>query len=641
MFYFLIFELLASGSIAGSILWKRKFSEMLPLTCMFIALSLYVFGLLGFLRTGVFILVISLTLLNLCSFGVLLLRKRNFKEFISNFFSPGFFIFLIFFILSSVCTSKLVASSWDEFSHWVDSVKAMTDIDDFITNPLSFSAFQSYPPIMALFQYFFQVLHQILHPGSIFQENLVFFAYQIFALSLFFPFFKHFSFRKPFQIFLSSILCLVPTLFYYDFFNTAYIDPFVGLIAGIAFARILLEKNKDIFYHVFVCFAVPVCILAKDVGLFFALFVCLAYASDLFLSTIPSSKKRYPKLFLTAGIPFVLAFLAKFSWNSEIIRNNVEESFSAPFKISSYFSAFFLHNDTTYWQTVVDNFKNAFFENRFPIGNTELSISYFNLTIILGALLLFIYSLITQLPHFLNRKKSTATILVLLFIQLIIYDFSLGATYISKFSEYEAVKLASYERYLNIAYLSAFTVVILVIFYYLTQKVFKNAYALQIAFATALICIAPMHNVFDFLEQDCVRDAIEIRVPYENLKEQISQNCTGNSKIAFISQANAGFDFWVSKFNARPNELVRLSGWSSWSLGPAFFEGDIWSEDLSLEEFQKDVSEQDIEFLAIYQTNSYFNETYAPLFENPNDIAGNTLFRYNKEKELFELCPQS
>ena len=60
----------------------------------------------------------------------------------------------------------------------------------------------------------------------------------------------------------------------------------------------------------------------------------------------------------------------------------------------------------------------------------------------------------------LKERKVLKIILAVVFLQLVFYIYSLGATYVSNFSEYEAVRLASYQRYMNISYLVAAIVLI-------------------------------------------------------------------------------------------------------------------------------------------------------------------------------------
>ena len=50
-----------------------------------------------------------------------------------------------------------------------------------------------------------------------------------------------------------------------------------------------------------------------------------------------------------------------------------------------------------------------------------------------------------------ERAKAVRAAGILMFAQLIVYVYCLGATYAYRFSESEAIDLAAYNRYMNIA----------------------------------------------------------------------------------------------------------------------------------------------------------------------------------------------
>ena len=67
-----------------------------------------------------------------------------------------------------------------------------------------------------------------------------------------------------------------------------------------------------------------------------------------------------------------------------------------------------------------------------------------------------------------------------------------------------------------------------------------------------------------------------MRNRYEPLHQLIIRNCSseGEDKIYFISEATKGMDYWVTKFNSRPNSFSE--NWT-WSLVEPQFEGDRWT----------------------------------------------------------------
>lgn len=182
------FILLSSGSIFASSFYNKKYEEVLPITSAGIVLLLFLSGLIGQLQVGAIVIAIALFLL-LISSVFWAIRKKQVKRLINNTLTPAFFAFAIIFMGTCYFNYARMVTTWDEFSHWADIVKVMVNINDFGTNPMSYSAFKSYPPGMALFQYFMQEVF-IWTSNGLFNEWFLYVAYQIFGFSFIIPFLK-------------------------------------------------------------------------------------------------------------------------------------------------------------------------------------------------------------------------------------------------------------------------------------------------------------------------------------------------------------------------------------------------------------------------------------------------------------------
>ena len=161
------FLLLISGGVFCATFTSKKIEDILPLQFMVMMAVLYTFGLFGHLSWGIYFLHIAMILL----YGVSIaanIKTNKWKSTCANLFTPAFAILCAMFLVLNICDYGELAHTWDEFSHWMDSVKAMTYLDDFITNPHSESFFKSYPPAMSLLQYFFQktYLALMVYPGE-------------------------------------------------------------------------------------------------------------------------------------------------------------------------------------------------------------------------------------------------------------------------------------------------------------------------------------------------------------------------------------------------------------------------------------------------------------------------------------------
>ena len=69
-----------------------------------------------------------------------------------------------------------------------------------------------------------------------------------------------------------------------------------------------------------------------------------------------------------------------------------------------------------------------------------------------------------------------------------------------------------------------------------------------------------------------------------------------------VHQSCAGGDgayYWVIRFNARPNATNEHF---SWSIGKAFYEGDIFTREISAEQWQQELI-REYDYVAIFRIN--------------------------------------
>lgn len=627
----IFFVVLLSGSVFSGIRFQRKFEETLPLTCMSMVLIMFVFGVAGMLKYGVYAILLAAAGLYLYALwgGV----RGQWKALIPNLLTPAFVLFCGFYILLNLCDFGKLASEWDEFSHWLDCVKAMTYLDDFAANPASGAAFQSYPPGMALFQYFLQKVHLLFDKTQVFCEWRMYLAYQILLIAPAFPFFRCLSFRKPGTMLLGGILLfLVPFLFYSGAYSLLYIDEFVGMLAGCGFLAVLLADGRDPWRTVYLALLCAVLVLAKDVGMYFACMIALAYflSEALFRGSLKTPGSWRKGAFALTPMAFALG--AKLTWKWVLRKNGSSVLFAQKIDLLEYTKMFFLRTDSTYRQTSVEHFKNAFFERLYvDIGGMDLQVSYFTVLVVMALLL---YILCEKMAA--SRQARSGAIRMtggMVFLQMVLYIYCLGATYVYRFLEVEALQLASYERYMNMTYLCVAVVLALGAFSHIQSCSDEAVRKLACLCLTAgMLIVAPMDRVVDYLNRDNVAESHILRAPHERMAEVILENCDSDDQVYFISQEEVGFDARIARFSARP---VSVSSACGWSLGKPYSERDDYSRDISAEEWM-DVLMRDYDYVAVYRSNDYFVDTFGTLFENAEEIADGTLYRINKQNRVLE-----
>lgn len=626
------FGILSAGSVLGAAVWKKRYEEVLPITCSAIVMLLFLFCLCKNLKLGVMCICILGGLAYVFS-GIWVVYKRSLKEFFQNLVTPAFFVWCVLFIIFCCLDRGKLASSWDEFSHWADIVKAMTTLDDFGTNPASQSIFQSYPPAMSLFQYFLQKIF-IGVTGNEYNEWIIYISYKMFYCSFLMPFFKGLNYKKPFMILVSGIVVfLAPSLFYDNIYTAVYIDPFLGILSGAGLAMVFLTKEKDIWYSLRIVCICVVLVLSKDAGVMFAIFIAIAYVCDSFFSYEQKnrgSRKWWKKQGFTVLGTILVVLLPKMLWSLHLKVSNANIMFSGKVNLRELLQIV-LDKDTTYKRIVWEKYYTALVARTVTIGNTGITLNYFVLMLLF---IIFIWALIV-----LYRKRDSfyqkkgRILMATICIQFVVYIVGICITYIFKFGKYEATLLASFDRYIEIGFLAVWIVIIMLILT-MTQEYCKEQYLVGLVMIFVLTVVSPMEAVHNYTWRNTIETSVSIREQYVPLTTKVKQTVPETAKIYFISQESNGFDYYVMRYNLRPNHMNSAN---TWSIGETFYEGDIWTRGITPEKWMEELV-QSYDYVAIYNLNDYFIENFSVLFDNAEGVEGNCVYRVNKETKILEKC---
>lgn len=628
--YMIFLILCLSGSVLGATMLKRRFEEVLPITCTSIILLIFICGILGHLDFGVILVCVI-------GFGVILysiihiIRNKSFNIFFCNMITPGFFLFLFLVFLFTYIDYGRLASSWDEFSHWTDIVKVMTTINDFGTNSSSHSLCQSYPPAMSIFQYFIEKVNFYIGKENYFCEWKIYLAYQILMTAFLFPIFNKLSFGRP--IMFIGVLCavfLAPLTFYSNIYTSTYIDGALGVLTGTGFALVLCSDKKDIVYSMQVFSICIMLVLMKDAGLLFSLVLALTYALDLSSSLELNNSGRFLikvgsqlKIFSIA-VAFVI--IPNLLWKYEIYSSGATKVFSDRLDMIQLVKLL-LSGEETYHKTVISSYWEAFFTQGVSLGNTNIILTYFQLIVLL---LFIMFMLVRRYPtESIVKRKQHIRIAISFTMLLFIYIIGLCFTYVLNFTEYEALNLASFDRYINIAFSALwFFIVLLLLKMVINQE--KSEEPLLVVLLGITILMVPMQNLYSLCTRTSIQQALDIREQYNTVCNKVAQCCDGNDNIYIISQEDSGFDYWVIRYSIRPN--ISNDNFT-WSIGKAFYDGDIFSQELSADQWMDELVAH-YDYVLLYKLNDYFYQNFSSLFDNPEDIDVNAIYYIDKESRL-------
>ena len=628
----LFFVLISTGSVFAAAFWRKRYEELLPVTCAAIVLVLFAFGMVGHLALGAIAVCVLAAGLYVASLVRVVMRREG-KLFIQNILTPAFFALMGVYALLIYCNMGKLAAFWDEFTHWMDILKVMVCFDDFGTNPLADSMFQSYPPGMVLFQYMFQKIN-LWTTGALMSEWRAYLAYQMFAVSFFFPFLKQLEWKKPFTaIAVLVIICLSPLTFYPDYYSMIYIDPFLGIVFGAGLATVFFHRETDTLSALQVAGHCLVLVLAKDAGLFLALSLALAFLLVMWFGGAERKRHWGRKGLLSAAV-LCATVLPNLAWKLFLAAHDAQLMFSAPYDITASLRAL-IGLDDTYLTTVWNNFVHALFTRGLTLGPSAITLTYLAACVALvtaSSALMWLFASKGRVP-----KRTRSILVPLVAIESAAYLIGMCFTYQQRFTEAEAVNLASFERYLFIQFLGIWTLVIILLLVAL-QAYERSSGVVTAAALSVALAIAPLYKVESGLKREDVSYAVEARSVYTGMSDKIARSVPEDADICFISQENDGFDYFVLHFDVRPRRLGTITSarWS-WSIGDLLYDGDYITMPITAEAWQSVLLER-FDYVALFRLNDYFYEHYSALFQNPEDIAEQEVYRVNKETGLLEWC---
>lgn len=263
MIYLFWCAMLAGLALAFGAYFKKGLEETFAPAAFTSVLVLYLFGLLGFLQAGLW-LVAGLGLCGIIFWLVCAARKKSWLLY--SWLTPGSLI-LIFAILyiAWMQGGKLIMDN-DEFSHWGFAVKVMHHTDELGVFHPDVLGFAAYPPATSLFQYLFVRL------TPTFTEGYLFRAEGLLAVSLLLPVLAHFSWKKFGTALLSGVtLALLPLIFYPDFYSNLQVDGLLGLMQCYLLYVWLSSRRADSFTLLQLTLGCAVLTLTKESGILLAL----------------------------------------------------------------------------------------------------------------------------------------------------------------------------------------------------------------------------------------------------------------------------------------------------------------------------------------------------------------------------------
>lgn len=552
---------------------------------------------------------------------------------------PLSFYFLLFFgIIWFFFTMHATIFGWDEF-FWGQFTKVILNTNKFYTNGSAILEGRIiYPPGVPLFQYFF------LH-FSRYSEGALYFSQGIIALSAVSLVFDLVG--RNIKRLLIFTLAVVSALVYFGpGLLSIYNDHILGVVfAGAVLASVfILRTSKSKLLLIPVVFILPV---IKVTGIILSLTVVMVVLVDLIISNIyQSGTTRQIKLntvkfiiLLTVILGFS-AFLPMKSWDYYVKTQGVETTKTPGLsKMKESFSS----RATEQEKLIIKNFNNAVISlsmnqqdggyksnNQFvkiylktieKVNHQGLAIPWW----------LLVFSISFGIIVYFQKSKEriiTLSVYFTLLVGLSTYLFMHLIAYIYHFSTYEAVNLASMSRYIN-SYILGFALITIGSVAVFMRNNIRGVKLLGTTSGVIFLYLLIFHTppLFRLIipPQIAAQSTNIVREKTRAVSDTINFNTESSNKIWVIYQNTNGWECMMVRYDIVPRRMN--GGGGNWSLGDKYGPGDVWTTNLSKEEWSSQLLDEGYDYVYLAQTDDNFWSHYSELFKDPIGAKSHKLFR--------------
>ena len=588
-------------SMATCITQKFKFKQESSVTIVFLssALLLYIAGLFNLMKYAVYAIYI-LSILSLVYIIYCIIKK---KIKIREIFTPGIIIYIFVVMIMAFMVKDTYYYVWDEFSHWGSNLKAMVQYDLFWSNKIYDGVHVVYTPIAGIVEYFFCKIN-----GG-FAEDVSYMAINTFIITLLLPIIKcqKHNVKNYIKLILFWLLiyCSVKLLNFQ--ISSIYIDLLLGILftLGIILA-FRVDGKEDKINLILTLIMMP---LLKDSGLLLLGIILMElFFSKIVLKIIEERKitKQHLKVFGIIVLMLIIPLVFYGTWkiycgvNGKVLDDRHDKNAISEINIVEYIKGILLLNtDNPKYKDISNSFYDAL--NGLEVaGGTDSRATAVKLVVLLDILGIILYLMNKNEED----KKKIATVIISLNIGFVLYCLLLLATFMFAFTETEGRALASYSRYMS-TYFIAWVIITLGL---ASNSKIKNT-ILPIIIAI-LLCLYPI-NIANLMDTTSRKNLSGIDDEIRTEANIIQENVNLSDKVYIIYQnIGGGYEYHKLRYSISP---IITNLMYEWSLGPKYYDTDIWNLDLTKEEFEKKLIDENFDYVFIAKIDKQFVDIYGSL----------------------------
>ena len=579
--------------------------------CCFVALLLYFFGIGDLLPWG-YRLATAIGL-GLLAGGVAGSRQRFF-----DFAQPVSLAFVLLSLLGWfywAIDGDFRFLLWDEFSFWAASTKLIYTTDSlFKENSPIF--LKSYPPIQQLFQYYVLQFFSWSEKTALFAQDIWLLSGVLCIASL----------ARAGAMTKIALFFLVATLMYafgYSF-SSLYSDALLGMcfVAALSFA---VKEDQSAATWAALALSVGVLLLLKEIGILLALVACFVYATNLLLANrsqrqslgdvrVAFSGRLRSNLLKIVSI-FICMFVVMQSWAWYVRSIGASRALAIP-TLAEW-------RDEPHQRrllTTLGEFMHRMTETAYH--TISIPFTPWHPTLLMIVATLSLLSLLVFYRARPGQRLFCGITIGALFVGFWGYAAALLLSYLIIFTEYEGIRLASFERYLSTYLLPWASFVFVMLFDSSDSWVRKKNTLIAVICLTVLTAMT--HGQF-LTELGGIKSAgpdKALRQQIESFADQVKQHILPSDKVYFIAQRSNGLERVMFYYAMLPNTISM--SWC-WSLGQKYDEGDVWTCNQALEGLLKG-----FDYLALYRGDEQFWDNNQAIFDPTSVGAASGLYKIDR-----------
>ncbi len=615
-----------------AIVFKKRITETYFLSTATIIIILFLTGLLNFKGSLLFgySILLSFSLFSLIySIKKYLKNRELIKE---TWLIQGLVILGIFFTFSLFLNYRRMFINWDEFSHWGSILKNMYSLDALGTfKETSGHVVKTYLEGSSLFQYFW------MRPFSQYTEYPAYIASNVLYFSIFCTFIKKYDFRNVLFVF-SAIL--IPLLTDGIFYSSLYVDTIIGLLFGAAFVFYHYYKYEASLFGVIIVLAtISVLSLVKDMGFVYSAVLIFLFSVDSLLfkraslrtlfAQIKSFLKR-TRLFLLLSSPVIITFLITLLWKLNIKLTNIdtgETNVTKGFQlVSENIISIINGNLQPYHSNIINNFQEA-------LINEPIFSSYFSyISLLIGTIITSILLSLILRKKEINVKRMIINFFILIIGSLSVV-FVILITYLFIFTEYEALTLASFGRYIMSYFVGIFFAFLIFILLEPRKALDQKPFSPFLKESSTIIKYFLIFSLYFLLifntrgsinthllnARESVHSSIATREDYSGIISWTKYIPEGKEgELYIIAQADKGFVKLMTIYNLIPTEMEWITDYSVST--EHYYPEYPWTKIITPEEWGDYVLEN-YEYVYIFKHDENFINLYGQFFDEVRDDA--------------------